>query len=186
MSAAVEFNEYPMMMVHPAFQPARNGVSADERRGLPEIKGTPVKFPPVTVHDEKQRAYHEAQGYRQSGNSNVEAFFAAHAVPPDASAPQGFAEYPKMVRSEALERERVVGSEEEEEAVRAEFAEAEREAARAAEAEAARLAAQANQPAPQERMDRLEAMLAAQAAQMQQFMDLMTAPKPEPKRRGTE
>jgi putative sterol carrier protein len=85
-----------MMMVHPNFQPATLGTSEDARKGTPATFGTAMKFPPVTVQNEQQREYHEAQGYVPGGKSNPAAFVQAHAAP-DPMRHHGHQEFPKFV-----------------------------------------------------------------------------------------
>ena len=91
-----QFQHFPMMMVHPNFQPATLGTSEDARKGTPATFGTAMKFPPVTVQNEQQREYHEAQGYVPGGKSNPAAFVQAHAAP-DPMRHHGHQEFPKFV-----------------------------------------------------------------------------------------
>lgn len=90
-----KFQHYPMMMVHPNFQPATLGTSADDRKGAPGTVGHAMQFPPVTVQNEQQHDYHAAQGYVPGGKSNPAAFVQAHAAPDPARA-NGHQEFPKF------------------------------------------------------------------------------------------
>lgn len=96
MSDAPQFQNYPKMMVHPHFRPAKLGTSPDDRKGTPGSAGSPIYMPPVTVHDERQEEYHASLGYVPGGNSNPAAFVAAHAAP-EPDGPAGHQEYPKWV-----------------------------------------------------------------------------------------
>jgi hypothetical protein len=91
-----EFQHFPQHMTHPQFRPATLGTSDDARKGIKGMIGTPIKFPPVTVHNQRDLEYHQSQGYEVSGKANPHAFAAAMAVP-DNVVPIGHLEYPKMV-----------------------------------------------------------------------------------------
>lgn len=118
---------FPVQMTHPAFRPATLGMG--------EHVGTPIKFPPVVVHDQKQYDYHTSQGY-VPGRPPPGAFDAV--APADPTEPGH--EYPKWVRNAARTKEALVGSPAEEAAAVEQFAREEVDDARRA-AEAATLAA---------------------------------------------
>jgi len=81
-----QFKEFPMWLTHPAMQAAT--ISDD-----PALR-QPMKFPPVLIHNEDQRAEYEAQGY-VAGTPNPQAFIAQRiSKKPE---PFVFQEYPKWV-----------------------------------------------------------------------------------------
>ncbi len=130
------YQRFPLIMTHPHFQPARLGTSDDARKGTKGLVGTPIRFPPVTVHDEKMEEYHTAQGYQPAGKIDPMAFVSARTLTSD-EGPFEFREYPKMVGT------RIVNSEAEEAQTRADLAREEVEAARQAQEEADRAAREA-------------------------------------------
>jgi hypothetical protein len=171
MSESPQYQDYPKLMVHPGFQPATLGTSADERKGTPAKIGQPVKFPPVTVNNEQQEEYHAAQGYGPAGKGNPAAFVAAHSSP---DTPYHKQEYPKYVG------DIVVNNEDEE------LAAIDRNEQMAAAAEAARVkadaAAQEARAAPAELEGRVEAM----EAKIDTILDAILALKPKHKRAEPE
>ncbi len=89
-----EHQEYPLTMAHPAFKASQSlPVPGTEKRnaqghpipGTCDYQGTPERLPPVTVANEQEREYYEAQGYRAAGHSDPGAYAAAHSSAPPAS-----------------------------------------------------------------------------------------------------
>lgn len=91
------YQEYPKMMVHPHARKAAPNMVADAS-GRMVSTGEPIqpgdRFPPVTVMNEQQEAWHRSQGYEQGGAGSAAAFANAHAGP---VASYSFHEYPKWV-----------------------------------------------------------------------------------------
>lgn len=72
---APEFNEYPKMMAHPAFQPGDIGTEVRSPGGYSHfVNGTPIRFPPVLVHHADDEEYYTAKGYVSQGKSDAAAF----------------------------------------------------------------------------------------------------------------
>ena len=143
-----EYQQYPMMMTHPGFRPARLGTSPDDRKGTPGTQGQAAYMPPVTVADSQQEEYHASQGYQPAGKGNPAAFVQAHTSP---ETPYHREEYPKYVG------DIVVHNEDEE------IAAMEKNERRAAEAEAARIRAEAEakivRPDVDDRINSLESKM---------------------------
>jgi len=84
------YEKYPLTMAHPAYKPAT--ISKGEAGAA---HGQPMKFPPVTVRDEMEQEYYEAQGYREAGHVDPSAWADQHSGPiPDVHQAQ---QYPKWV-----------------------------------------------------------------------------------------
>ena len=90
-----DYQTYPMWLHHPHFQAA---VISDD-----QTLRRPIRFPPVLVHDDEQRADHEAKGYKPGGTPNPRAFEAQvlHG-PAKAYVHQ---EYPKWVGDKLVQSE---------------------------------------------------------------------------------
>lgn len=94
--------EYPKVLRHPAYKPARKIADAVQGApgginlgfGSPE-QWEPEKWPAVTVTTADQEEYYAANGYKPAGMSDPAAFSAARASPfvPGRTV----SEYPKMV-----------------------------------------------------------------------------------------
>jgi hypothetical protein len=101
------FLEYPKILTHPKYEPARK--IADEvyeempNPGQPFVPAQPAqwepeKYPPVTAKDAKDEERWRAKGYRAAGNSNPKAFS------PAAVTPVGpVSEWPKMVNGQLMQ-----------------------------------------------------------------------------------
>lgn len=97
MSEAAEaaYAVFPLTMAHPAFEPAKSiPVPGSEiRDGLGNVvrvdyRGTPEKFPPVTVSNPQEEEYYVAQGYKRAGQIDPSAWVKAHSdAPPDEYVP---------------------------------------------------------------------------------------------------
>lgn len=119
-----KFEQFPLTMAHPNFVPSKSEpVPGTERRGpngfliSQDYRGTPERYPPVTVHDHDQQEYYEAQGYRVVGKADPAAYARAHASPAEASyVPM---DYPKWVNgvlcNDAMEADKASAIEEEDE-----------------------------------------------------------------------
>ena len=179
MSDDAGFQHFPQHMTHPQFRPATLGTSDDARKGIAGTRGTPIKFPPVTVHNQRDLEYHQSQGYEVSGKANPHAFAAAMVVP-DNVVPIGHLEYPKMVGGV------VVQDEAEEDARRVAMAEEEVAAAQRAKDDADREAAEvANPEGLRGEVQELRAGLqetrqgvADMKAMLELLLDQRTAPAP--------
>lgn len=100
-----DYAEFPKVMVHPHQRRAEtHGVIGTEIRdalGRPipgmfsQYTGTADQFPPVTVNNEEQEAFHHAQGYRPGGKSAPADFANMQAGP--AAAPYIPERYPMWV-----------------------------------------------------------------------------------------
>lgn len=95
------WHEYPKVMVHPHAVKATSGVS-----GSMDAIRPGDRFPPVTVNNADQEAWHRAQGYVAGGKGDAAAFANAHAGP---LSDHVHIEYPKwigdvLVKSAAEER----------------------------------------------------------------------------------
>lgn len=85
-----QYEQYPLWLQHPGFQGAV--LSTDGNLG------SPLKFPPVLVYDDNQRAEYEAKGYEAKGVPDPKSFIKARSVeelPPDYDPNDN--EYPKYV-----------------------------------------------------------------------------------------
>jgi hypothetical protein len=94
---APEFVEFPKMMTHPAFEPARPAEEVKLPGGsIQFVGGTNIRFPPMLVQNQDQQDYYEAQGYVSQGKSDAAAFARAQTQAP---APANYVpqEYPKWV-----------------------------------------------------------------------------------------
>lgn len=63
-------SDYPKMMVHPSYEKSHiQPVKVDDARGkrVTDYKGTPDRYPPITVHNEQQEAIHRNLGYLEFG-----------------------------------------------------------------------------------------------------------------------
>lgn len=163
------FQQFPQLMQHPGFRAATIDAYTDEKPPRLIANGQAMRFPPVTVHDQQQYDYHEAQGYRPSGRQDPRAFAAAKAVSAEEAVGVGWQEYPKMVGGV------VVRSEDEEEERRAAMVEEAAAAERTVE-EAARLAAA--QPADlQSQVTDLRSDMTEIKAALALLLDQATTPK---------
>ena len=83
------YSTYPLTMVHPAFQPSEavpvpgsQTYDAMGRVVRQDYRGTQQRFPPVTVANEQEEEYYEAQGYQRAGRVDPAAWVRAHAAAP--------------------------------------------------------------------------------------------------------
>lgn len=99
MSEAQAYSAYPMTLSHPAFEPSKAvpvpGSQVLDAMGnvvRQDYRGTPQRFPPVTVTSEADEEYHLAQGYQRAGKVDPSAWVRAHSsAPPEEYRP---AKYP--------------------------------------------------------------------------------------------
>ena len=128
---------FPLSMTHPGFRPATLDTWLDDAGNRVNVlprghtgkliaAGTSIKFPPVTVHDQKQFDYHRSQGYVE-GMMNPAAFTPTTLAEPDDGVDHQF---PKWVRNAARTKEALVDDAAEEVAALERFAREEVEEAR--------------------------------------------------------
>ena len=190
--AAPEFNEYPKMMTHPAYDPGSIGDAVQGPGGFTHhINGRPSRLPPVLVKTPDDEEFYASRGYVSQGKSDAAAFHRAHTMA-HAAPPIERQEYPKWAGGIIVNN-----AEEEEEALAGRRAQLGLEEAAAAEAETEAVVAEA---APGE-VDALKATIrglhtelregeasrreqaeemAAMKAQMAQMMEMLTAPVTTP------
>ena len=160
-----DFQDYPMLLVHPNYRPSIPkpvpGTEVYNPRGeiVTAAYSSPPEFmAPVTVPNETERQRYEAQGYKPAGKGDPAAWAAqkAKSVAESGGEPYVFQKYPMMVGSQ------VVNSEEEEAAARQ------------------ALAAPDPAPEPQAGVDPNApdvAALMARIAELEAMKDKRTAPK---------
>jgi hypothetical protein len=113
-----EFKRYPLMMIHPAYQPGRPGLEVTSPLKVTyNLPGTAIRFAPVLVHNEKDEEYHKAQGYVENGTCSMDAFRQAVEGGYQSTTQHEVIMYPKWVKG------KLVNSEEEEAALLGETSE---------------------------------------------------------------
>ena len=98
-------SEYPKHMRHPSFQPGTVGKEVVSPNGVRHnVGGSPIKFPPVLVHNPDDEEFYAAKGYVVQGQSDAAAFANAYATaePMSDYKPQ---QYPKWVNGRLVENE---------------------------------------------------------------------------------
>lgn len=85
------FQEFPLLMSHPQFKKSESipieGSEIYGRDGVVirrDFRGTPERFPPVTIKSELEEEYYKAQGYERAGDMDPAAWVRAHtSAPPE-------------------------------------------------------------------------------------------------------
>lgn len=91
-----DYQTYPLTMVHPGYTPPKMVKDGIDTRTV-----SPERLAPVTVVNEDDQAYYEAQGYKPAGKIDPSAWVRAQANPP----PPDYepAEYPKWVNGRLVQ-----------------------------------------------------------------------------------
>lgn len=97
------YDEYPLVMIHPAAQVAVITPihTTSHGREVIDYTSTPARLPPVTVYTADQEAQYEAKGYRRGGVADANAFQASFAAPYKPG--DGPSEWPKMVDGKLMQ-----------------------------------------------------------------------------------
>lgn len=170
------FEIYPMLMSHPQFKKSESipipGSEIMGRDGAVirmDYRGTPERFPPVTVKSETEEQYYASQGYGPAGKMDPAAWVRAHSsAPPEEYKPLQYPVWRTVNGKDVLVRRA-----EDDPEVSEEILEAHRKAEAAQHVEAA------EDGGPSE-LENLRAQMAAMQEQMAAMMadKAKTAPAP--------
>lgn len=89
MSEQAAYSEYPLTVAHPHYTAAKSipvpGTEIRDGQGRvirQDMRGTPERFPPVTVKNADEEEYYVAQGYARAGKIDPSAWVQAHSDAP--------------------------------------------------------------------------------------------------------